>query len=155
MTYLADSSNGGGDAGGTAGPSAGHRPGAPVVPAWPARVSGGLFAGVALFQVGLAAGASWGRWAWGGVHEGSLPTGLRAASAGSALAFTGLAWALAGGRFTPAVRRRVTGAALGLSVVSAALNAISPSAPERWAWTPFALTQIGLLYAARAREPQR
>ena len=35
---------------------------------------------VGLFQLALAAGAPWGEAAWGGRHEGTLPTGLRVAS---------------------------------------------------------------------------
>ena len=36
---------------------------------------------VAAFQVALAAGAPWGRAAWGGQHQGRLPARLRIASA--------------------------------------------------------------------------
>ena len=35
---------------------------------------------VVIFQVALAAGAPWGRAAWGGQHQGVLPTRLRIAS---------------------------------------------------------------------------
>lgn len=40
---------------------------------------------VVLFQIGLALGAPFGRAAWGGQHEGVLPTRLRIASGVSAL----------------------------------------------------------------------
>ena len=72
--------------------------------------AGLLLAGVTAFQVSLAAGTPWGRLAWGGSHEGVLPTDLRVASA------------LRGG--------------CGGSVVGAALNLASPSPPERALWAP-------------------
>ncbi|MDN4474951.1 hypothetical protein QQX09_03665 [Demequina sp. SYSU T00192] len=50
-----------------------------------------IFAAVALFQVALAAGAPWGRAAWGGAHEGALPGRLRAGSAVSAVMLLGMA----------------------------------------------------------------
>ena len=120
-----------------------------------AQASGALFAGVAVFQLALAAGAPWGSSAWGGAHSGVLPVPLRVASAGSAVGFAALAHALGRRRLTPGARGRVTAGALGLSVVSAALNAASPSAQERMIWAPFALTQIALLVAARRQEGTR
>ncbi|WP_156165231.1 hypothetical protein [Demequina rhizosphaerae] len=50
-----------------------------------------IFALVAAFQVALAAGAPWGRAAWGGAHEGTLPGRLRFGSAVSALTLLGMA----------------------------------------------------------------
>ena len=126
-----------------------------VRPAPVAQASGALFAGVAVFQLALAAGAPWGSMAWGGVHPGVLPAPLRVASAGSSVGFAALAHALGRRRLTPGVRGRVTAGALGLSVVSAALNAASASAQERAIWTPFALTQIALLVAARRQQGPR
>ena len=84
-----------------------------------------------------------------------FPTVSLVASAGSAVGFAALAHALGRRRLTPGVRGRVTAGALGLSVVSAALNAASPSAQERMIWAPFALTQIALLVAARRQEGTR
>ena len=46
-----------------------------------ATVAVGLLAVVAVFQLALAFGAPYGRAAWGGAHDGVLPTRLRAASA--------------------------------------------------------------------------
>jgi len=48
------------------------------------------FLTIALFQAALALGAPLGRAAYGGVHDGQLPTGLRMASA-----FATIVWALA------------------------------------------------------------
>ena len=39
-----------------------------------------LLGGITVFQAGLAAGEPWGRLAWGGTHDGTLPPRLRAAS---------------------------------------------------------------------------
>jgi hypothetical protein len=46
-----------------------------------------VLAALAIFQVMLAAGAPLGRFAWGGQHPGSLPTGLRVGSAISVLVY--------------------------------------------------------------------
>jgi hypothetical protein len=45
------------------------------------------FAGLAVFQLLLAAGVPWGEAAWGGSHEGTLPASLRIGSAGSLLVY--------------------------------------------------------------------
>jgi hypothetical protein len=46
-----------------------------------ATVAVGLLVVVAVFQLALALGAPFGKAAWGGAHDGVLPTRLRAASA--------------------------------------------------------------------------
>lgn len=46
-----------------------------------------ILAGLAIFQILLAAGAPFGRYAWGGQHERVLPTRLRIASLSSVLIY--------------------------------------------------------------------
>ncbi len=99
--------------------------------------AGLLLAGVTAFQVALAAGAPWGRLAWGGGHEGVLPTDLRAGCAGAAVVWGAVSVGVAARR-----ARRTRGqtmllrAVCGVSVVGAALNLASPSPPERALWAP-------------------
>jgi hypothetical protein len=50
-----------------------------------ASVALALLVVLEMFQIALAAGAPFGRAAWGGSHDGVLPTGLRVASAVNAL----------------------------------------------------------------------
>lgn len=142
-------------------------PAVPVCPVGPAivspaaRASAALFGGLAVFQVGLAAGLPWGVAAWGGAHSGHLPTGFRLASAASAVVWAAIAVELAAPRLTRPEhqghqghrgRRRLLTVLTAVMVLAAVMNAASPSPVERAIWTPFALVQILLLWAARRRE---
>lgn len=148
-------------------------PAVPVCPVGPAivspaaRASAALFGGLAVFQVGLAAGLPWGVAAWGGAHPGHLPTGFRLASAASAVVWAAIAVELAAPRLTRPEhqghqghrghrghrgRRRLLTVLTAVMVLAAVMNAASPSPVERAIWTPFALVQILLLWAARRRE---
>lgn len=112
----------------------------------------GLASGVAAFQIALAAGAPWGELAWGGQHAGTLPDRLRVASAVSAAVWIGAA-AVATHRGTG---RRVQGARAAYAVlcgVGTVLNAVSPSAPERWLWTPVA-AGLAVGFWGQARRPR-
>ena len=117
-----------------------------------AVVTAGLCAGIAAFQVALVAGQPWGELAWGGQHVGVLPTRMRVASGVSALVWTGAAVVAAhpgsGHRW---LRARMAFAVVGLA--GAAMNAISPSVPERVLWTPVAAT-VGVGFALLARRDQ-
>jgi len=99
--------------------------------------AGFLLAGVTAFQVSLAAGAPWGRLAWGGGHEGVLPADLRVASAGAAVLWGAVTVAVATQRprSTRAQTMLLRGVC-GVSVIGAALNLASPSLPERALWAP-------------------
>lgn len=116
-----------------------------------ARISAGLWAGAAAFQVALAAGAPRGRLAFGGRHTGTLPPEFRLTSIGSAALLTAFAVALGTG-WAPRRRTALRGL-LGFCAVSAVVNAISPSLPEKLIWTPFALTHIALLGTLLRRMP--
>ncbi|MGA8046949.1 MAG: hypothetical protein WCA30_11865 [Dermatophilaceae bacterium] len=101
--------------------------------------------GLVAFQLALAAGAPWGRLAWGGRHERVLPTELRAASMASALVWAGALVAAATASHSPAVTRARTAYAI-LAGVGTVMNAVSPSRPERLLWTPVAGALAGSLW---------
>lgn len=52
-----------------------------MVPTFAAVVACALLTALAVFQLALALGVPWGRFAWGGRHERELPARLRVASA--------------------------------------------------------------------------
>ncbi|WP_411732641.1 hypothetical protein [Paeniglutamicibacter sp.] len=99
---------------------------------------------LALFQVALALGAPWGRFAWGGQHPGTLPTGYRIASALSILVY-GFIAVLALDRagvldlFPEGFSRVGSWVVFGYLALGVVMNAISRSKPERYAMTPVAL----------------
>lgn len=118
-----------------------------------APVTGAVSAGLAAFQVALASGAPWGHLAWGGGHDGPLPTQLRLASGVSAVVWVGAAAAGLTRRDTVGVRR-ARAAYAAIAVVGTATNAISPSTPERLLWTPVAAAlAAGFLTLARRPTP--
>ncbi|MBM7775058.1 hypothetical protein JOD54_005262 [Actinokineospora baliensis] len=103
---------------------------------------------VSAFQIALAAGAPWGRAAWGG-QAAELPTGLRVAS-GVAV----LLWAVAavvllrrGGFEVPVstkVARIGTWVIVALLAAGLLMNAASPSPWERYGWAPLILVHLVL-----------
>jgi hypothetical protein len=108
------------------------------------------FAGLAAFQLLLAAGAPLGEAAWGGVSEGQLPPGLRA---GSAISIVGYAVAAAvtlrrAGFRTPWPSR--TTARIGtwvlvvLMIMGTSANVLSQSPWERFLLGPVTLVLAGL-----------
>lgn len=96
------------------------------------------------FQLALVAGAPWGRFAWGGQHEGALPARLRVGSVVSSVLYVlfglvaldrsgVLVWLPAG---VSQVAMWVVFAILAFGTV---MNAISRSKPERFVMTLVAL----------------
>jgi len=117
------------------------------------RVAAGvLLGGVTVFQVALAAGAPWGRVAWSGSHEGTLPGDLRVASAVAAVLWGAVTVAVAAEVPRSAgAQRALLRAVAGVSVVGAALNLASPSPAERALWAPVsAAVAVFTWRAARA-----
>jgi hypothetical protein len=115
-----------------------------------AITAAGGFAGLAVFQLLLAAGAPFGEAAWGGTIEGRLPTGPRV---GSALTVVGYAVAAAmvlrraGFRIrwvSSAVARIGTWVLVVLLTVGALANLLSQSPWERFLLGPVALLMAGL-----------
>ena len=115
-----------------------------------ARIAALGFLALALFQVALALGAPWGEAAWGGQHEGTLPSNLRRSSALAAVALVGAA-ALVISASRPAsagpqarTARYVAGVLAFLLLVNAAGNFSSESTIERVVMTPVAVTLAAL-----------
>jgi hypothetical protein len=107
-----------------------------------------VLSALAIFQVALAAGAPWGRLAWGGQHR-VLPARLRVGSVSSILVYAVIAlvaWARAG--VVPAVPPII--AEVGMWVVfgyfclGIVLNALSRSRPERVTMVPVTVVLAGL-----------
>lgn len=112
-----------------------------------------LLAGITGFQAALAAGAPWGRLAWGGGRAGTLPSDLRAASGAAALVW-GAATVAVALEVPRSVRgqRRLLHAIGVVGAVGAAANLASPSPGERAVWTPVSAALAVLAWRA-ARGP--
>ena len=106
-----------------------------------------LLAGVAGFQLAIAAGAPWGPVAYGGAHPGVLPDELRTASAVIAPVYGSLA-AVAAGAGGPRLRRAVLRGTTALMTVGTVVNLASPSLPERLIWVPVTVAAAVLTWRA-------
>lgn len=116
---------------------------------------------LAVFQLALALGAPWGRFAWGGQHPGVLPPDRRIASGASVVLLLAFAlFALDLGSVIDAVPNIVAQigiwVAFALFAANVVLNAISRSPAERFAMTPAALVAavLALLVALAGPVPQ-
>ncbi len=103
--------------------------------------------GVVAFQLALALGAPWGRFAMGGVFPGRFPPVMRVAAVIQAVLIGLLAVAVlsAAGVVLPEVTAAfpwLVWVAVAVSAVALVLNAISRSAGERRMWVPVALVQL-------------
>lgn len=101
----------------------------------------GLTAAAILFHLALVAGAPWGKLAWGGKHEGRLPTPMRIGSFASALlllAFGILVLIRAGIVFPDwqPISRTFVWIVVVYCAVGVIANALSPSRWERIMWVP-------------------
>ena len=99
--------------------------------------------GVIAFQIALALGAPWGRYAMGGAFPGRFPPPLRVAAVVQAflIALLALAVLSAAGIVLPdltATTPWLRWVAVAVSALSLAMNAISRSAGERRIWVPVA-----------------
>ncbi|WP_395638081.1 hypothetical protein [Pseudolysinimonas sp.] len=110
-----------------------------------------LFAGLVVFQLALAAGAPWGRAAYGGQAPGVLPRQFRLSSVVAAVVWSGVAlvvarhggipvWAPLPDSWLPVAVWVV----VGLLAIAVVLNTITRSRIERAIWLP---TTIVLLAA--------
>lgn len=120
-----------------------------------ARATGALLAVQGVFQTCLAAGAPWGRVAYGGAHEGRLPQKLRGVSAVAAPVYAVSALAVASEAGSPAVRRAGLIGLAAYMAVGTVLNGISPSPGERLVWTPFCAATAVLAWVARPPQGTR
>ena len=110
-----------------------------------AAVGGILFgvvtAGVVLFQVALALGAPWGRYAMGGQFPGRFPPPMRVAAMIQAVLLVGLAAIVASeaGLLASDLARALPWLIwlpVAVSGIALVLNVITPSAGERMIWAP-------------------
>jgi hypothetical protein len=125
-------------------------------------VAGAAAAGflvVASFQVALAAGAPFGRAAFGGADAGTLPVDLRLVSAVAAVVWVLAALhALSRGGFTGRFPRlgngRITWVLAGVTAVGALMNTASSSPWERFGWAPLTLSLsiLCVILARRGRD---
>jgi hypothetical protein len=116
-----------------------------------ARTTGALLVGVGTFQACLAAGAPWGRFAYGGQHEGRLPESFRRISAVVAPVYGVTAVVVVSEAGSPQLRRSVLSGVAIFMTVGTALNLASRSPAERMLWTP--LCALTAVLAGVARPP--
>ncbi|WP_312179300.1 hypothetical protein [Arthrobacter sp.] len=103
-----------------------------------------LLTTLSAFQASLAAGAPWGRAAFGGQHPGRLPVPLRVTSAVATIVYAAGAGALVSSRTSPGARRTALRGCLALGVLGTVMNAVSRSPVERM-WSVWSL---GLVVSA-------
>jgi len=110
------------------------------------------FAGLAVFQLLIAAGAPLGEAAWGGSTDGQVSTGLRVGSAVSIAVYTvsaGLILRSAGFRvpwLSAAVARIGSSVLVVLLTLGTVANFLSQSAWERFLLAPVTLVLAGLCF---------
>jgi hypothetical protein len=102
-----------------------------------------ILALLAAFQIALAAGAPWGRFAWGGQHR-VLPRKLRIGSVVSIVIYAliaFIAWERTGvtSVLPDAVAQVAMWVVFAYFVIGVLMNAISRSKPERYTMTPVVL----------------
>ncbi|RLK59073.1 hypothetical protein [Actinokineospora cianjurensis] len=111
-------------------------------------VAAAMCAVVSAFQFALAAGAPFGRAAWGGTAA-ELSTGLRVASGVAVVlwAFAAVVLLRRGGliaQLPEQVARRGSWVVVALLAAGALMNAASSSPWERYGWAPFILVHLVL-----------
>ncbi len=108
-----------------------------------------LLGGLTSFQVALAAGAPWGRLAWSGSHDGTLPPNLRVASGVAAVLWGAATVPIATERpRSPRAQRLLLRGVCGVSAVGAVMNLASPSVAERALWAPVSAAVAVLTWRA-------
>ena len=109
-----------------------------------AVVACSILAALAVFQLCLALGAPWGRFAWGGQHDGPLPTRLRVGSVVSIVLYALFAVVILDrADMVQVLPDAVSGVGIWVLVAYLALgvvmNGISRSRSERAVMTPVSL----------------
>jgi hypothetical protein len=99
---------------------------------------------VILFQLALALGAPWGHLAMGGRYPGRFPPRMRIAALVQACLLLLFAVAVLGraGVVSPPPPPVLVRIVVAVSTLSAVLNLITPSIPERRIWGPVALAML-------------
>lgn len=113
------------------------------------RGTAGLLLGVGAFQIALAAGAPWGRAAFGGAHHGRLPTRLRRVSAVACVGYAGAAALVLSEVGSPRTRAAGFTGLTALMCMGTLANGASRSPVERAIWTPVAGLTAALSWRAR------
>ena len=101
--------------------------------------------GVILFQLALAAGAPWGKYAMGGAFPGQFPSALRVAAVVQAALLFGMVivvLARAGFVFYGWARWWQIWVVVAYGVIGLILNLITPSPGERAIWAPVLLVML-------------
>lgn len=130
-----------------------------MTPERAAKLFVGLIALVAAFQLALALGAPWGRFAMGGAFPGTYPPAMRIAALVQIAALVGFALVILSraGLALPAWRaasRPLAWVIVGLMAVAVVLNLITPSGVERLVWSPVAVVLLlAALRVAAGAEP--
>ncbi len=134
---------------------------APLPQSWQALAGGDIMAviaglihlaltlGLIGFQSALAAGAPWGHLAMGGRWPGRFPAALRAGAvvqAGLAALMSAVV-AQRAGLIAPVFPVVAIWPVLGLSLLGAVLNLITPSLPERRLWGPVSVAMLACVIA--------
>jgi len=101
--------------------------------------------GIVLFQVCMIAGAPWGRLTQGGFNSGELPIRNRILAGFSAFLMLSLGLSIVSAAgYWPGWPIWSGWIALALTVVSAVMNLLTPSLPERMLWAPVTLSMLCL-----------
>ena len=114
-----------------------------------ARATGVLLAVQVVFQAGLAGGTPWGRFAYGGQHEGRLPVRFRRASAVAAAVYAVTAIVVVSEAGPDRLRRPPLGGLAAFTAFGTGLNGISRSRGEQLLWTPYCAVTAVLAWRAR------
>lgn len=113
------------------------------------QATAAVLAALGAFQVALAAGAPWGRAAYGGSHRGVLSPRLRVTSGVAAVGYGAAAAVMLRGKGSDPARRVACTVLSLLLGAGAVANAASRSPVERAVWTP--VTMAGAISAWRSR----
>jgi len=118
--------------------------GAESLAAW---IFGVALGALALFQLGLAMGAPWGRLAMGGRFPGRFPSAMRIAALVQIVIYAAMG-AVVSARAGLALPELLTASkvaiwgVVGLMAVAVAMNLLTPSKWERRIWAPVALVML-------------
>ena len=113
------------------------------------RATAAILVGLGVFQVALAAGAPWGRAAYGGTNGGTQPRHLRTVSGLAASTYGGGAVLILRGSGSSRVRARAFTALSVFMGVGVLANGASRSPVERALWTPVAAATTVLAWRSR------
>lgn len=118
-------------------------------PSKPEQATATALVALGAFQTALALGAPWGRAAYGGTHDGTVPNHLRAISGVASLAYGTSAILILRGSGSPRTRSRAYTALSMLMGIGMIANGASRSPVERAIWTPVTAATTVLAWHSR------